>query len=166
MRLRAELMPGDIDEDLVTQLMDDLSTVEENNAPADELKAAVARLEAISEEDMTPHLATAVLTNYGDEWVRAALYISQIRPVDDVTRDELVEVLRRAYPDSDFDEPKRQAYMAIFDVNVPLPAASLLIYHPPEYPPESQVGPMLDYYPTPDQIVDWIFDPKDISLLS
>ncbi len=155
-------MPGDIDEDLIPHLMDDLSTVEENNAPAGELNAAIARLESISDEAITQDRATAILTNFGDEWVRAALHTSQIRPVDDVARDELVEVLRRAVPGSEFDEPRRQAYRKIFNVNVPLPDAWYLLF----YPPKSRTGPISGYNPTPEQIVGWIFDPEDLSLLS
>ena len=162
MKLRPQLMPAKIDKSLIPPLLDDLSTVEENSAPEDEVNAAIARLQAISDEDITPAFAAVILTNYDAQWVRAALYKSQIRPVDNVTRDELLEVLRRGEPGFGRDEARRQAYREIFDVNVPLPSAWYLMFYPPEPHDESISG----YNPTREQIVDWIFDPHDISLLS
>jgi hypothetical protein len=68
-----------------------------------------------------------------------------------------LEILRRANPAK--GDPRCDAFMAIFDANVPLPNASNLIFYPLDYDAATnswgggrQMG---DYDPTPDQIVDW-----------
>jgi hypothetical protein len=92
-----------------------------------------------------------------DTWVRGILYSQGIRPCAGVTRAELVEVVRRALPQNRFAE--YEAYLAIFDANVPLPGASNLIFYPPDYDPTTNTWgggrPMGEYDPTPEQIVEW-----------
>lgn len=98
---------------------------------------------------------------YGAEehetWVRRLLFKTAIHPGSDVTRSELVEVVRRAMSVNGF--PDSVAYMEIFDANVPLPGASNLIFYPLDYDPATNTWgngkPMCDYDPSPEQIVDW-----------
>ena len=56
-----------------------------------------------------------------------------------------------------FDQ--HEAYMAVFDANVPLKRASNLIYYPPDYDPATNTWgggrPANEYDPTPEQIVEW-----------
>jgi len=101
---------------------------------------------------------------YGSEndanFVRRVLHKQRIGPVRDVSREELVEVVRRAM------KPDRaglhEAYMAVFDCNVPRPHASNLIFYPADYDYSSNTwggGKQLrDYDPSPEQIVDWALD--------
>lgn len=78
----------------------------------------------------------------------------------DVTREELVEIVRRAM------KPDRvglhEAYMVVFDCNVPRPHASNLIFYPADYDHCSDTWdggkPMSDYDPSPEQIVGWALD--------
>jgi hypothetical protein len=92
-----------------------------------------------------------------DTWVRRILYAQSIRPAAGVTRAELAEVVCRAMPQNGYAEC--EAYMAIFDANVPLPGASNLIFYPPDYDPATNTWgggrPMGEYDPTPEQIVEW-----------
>ncbi len=65
------------------------------------------------------------------DWVRRLLCYQQIQPADNVTREELIEVIRRAMPQSGFSN--YEAYMTVFDKNVPREGASNLIFYPPDY---------------------------------
>ncbi len=91
-------------------------------------------------------------------WVRRALHRERIKPAPDVTRAELVEVVRRAMPSNGFFD-QYEAYAAIFDANVPLAGASNLIFYPPDYDSATNTWgggrPIGVYDPTPEQIVDW-----------
>lgn len=95
------------------------------------------------------------------EWVRRILHDQHTKPVDDVTRDELIEIVRRAMPQNGHSQA--EAYMAIFDKNVPRPVASNLIFYPPDFDVATNTwdgGRMIgEYNPTPEQIVDWALQP-------
>ncbi len=68
----------------------------------------------------------------------------------DVTREELIEVVRRAMPTSGDED--YEYYMEIFDANVAMPDASNLIFYPAEHDLDGEsIG---DYDPTPEEIVD------------
>jgi hypothetical protein len=92
-----------------------------------------------------------------DRWVRRVLYQRVITPAANVTPTELAEVVRRAMPAT--GDPDYEAYMAIFDANVPMPSASNLIFYPPDYDEHSNTWdcgrPIEEYDPTPEQIVEW-----------
>ena len=55
--------------------------------------------------------------------------------------------------------PDYEAYMAIFDANVPLANASNLIFYPLDYDAHTNTWgggrPIREYDPTPEQIVEW-----------
>jgi hypothetical protein len=101
---------------------------------------------------------------YGGEehetWVRRLLICEAVKPEANVTRDELAEIVRRAMPQN--GNPDYDAYMAIFDANVPRPRASALIYDPPDYDAATNTWgggrPMGEYNPTPEQIVEWALE--------
>jgi hypothetical protein len=91
-----------------------------------------------------------------EDFVRQAARPRPI-PVPGVTRAELVEVVRRAMPQN--GDPDYEAYMEIFDANVPLPCASGLIFWPSDYEPGTNTWgggrQMGEYDPTPEQIIEW-----------
>jgi hypothetical protein len=93
-----------------------------------------------------------------ESWVRRVLYRRRTNAVPDVTRAELAEVVRRAMPQNEFFA-SHEAYMAIFDANVPLDGASNLIYYPRDYDPGTNTWgggrPLGEYDPTAEQIVEW-----------
>jgi hypothetical protein len=92
------------------------------------------------------------------DWVRRLLFAQQIKPAPGVTREELAEVVRRAMPQNEFFG-EHEAYMAVFDANVPLMKASNLIFYPLDYDSATNTWgggrPMGEYNPTPEQIVEW-----------
>ena len=97
-----------------------------------------------------------------DDWVRRVLTRPLVKAVPDVTREELVEIARRAMCfEPDFPN---EAYMLIFDANVPLPNASNLIFCPPDYNAQTNTWdggrPIWEYDPTPAQVVEWALNPK------
>jgi hypothetical protein len=91
------------------------------------------------------------------DWVRRILYEQQTTPAAGVTREELIEIVRRAMPQNGYAD--YQAYMEIFNKNAPRPDASNLIFYPPDYDEATNTwgdGRMMgEYDPTPEQIVDW-----------
>jgi hypothetical protein len=155
--LRRELMPPTLDEALVSRLA-----------------KLAARLDGahpgLCEEDLAEfnRLAGASIPFeefqgiYGGEdhedYVRRMLYYQCIKPAAGVTREELAEVVRRAMPQNEYFS-QHEAYMAVFDANVPLTRASNLIFYPPDYDPATNTWgggrPVSLYDPTPDQIVEW-----------
>lgn len=156
MDLRPELTPPALDQAKVSRLAKLAATLDGAN-PGD------------WEEDLAEFnrlAGTALLIEdfqgiHGAEdhgtWVRRILVGKAVRPVPKVTHSELVEVVRRAMSPSDY--PDHEAYMAIFDANVPLPGASNLIFYPLDYDPATNSWgggrPMGEYDPTPEQIVEW-----------
>jgi hypothetical protein len=93
-----------------------------------------------------------------EDYVRRVLCYQRIKPALGVTRAELAEVVRRAMPQNEFFD-QHEAYMAVFDANVPLQGASNLIFYPPDYDAATNTWgsgrPMGEYEPTPEQIVEW-----------
>ena len=161
MDLRAKLMPPLLDEAKVSRLA--------------ELAADIDGAGPGQWEDILPEFNRIAGTTFAfeefqgiygaeehDTWVRRILVGQCVRPVPDVTRAELVEIIRRAMPQS--GDPAYEAYMAIFDANVPRPKASNLIFYPPDYDPATNTWgggrQMGEYDPTPEQIVDWALADK------
>lgn len=160
MNLRPELTPPVLDEDLVQRL----------SALADRLDGAYP---GQYDEDLAEfnRLAGTMLLHhefqgiYGGDtheaWVRRTLYSHLIKPAAKVTPDELVEVARRAIPTGESPD-QSSAYMAIFDANVPLAAASNLIFFPRDYDAATNTWgggrPMGEYRPTPEQLVVWALE--------
>ena len=92
-----------------------------------------------------------------DTWVRRVLYARCNSLAANVTLAELVEVVRRAMPQNGYAD--YEAYIAIFDANLPLPGASNLIFYPPDYDAATNTWgggrPIGEYDPSPEQIVEW-----------
>lgn len=159
MELRPELMPPALDERLVTRLADLAADLDGN--PDEEKRAEFNRL-AGTDIPMAEFQGI-----YGGEdhenYVRRVLYYRQIKPVPAVTKAELAEVVRRAMPQNGFFD-QHEAYMAIFDANVPLAAASGLIFYPPNDDALTNTWgdgrPISEYDPTPEQIVEWALAPR------
>jgi hypothetical protein len=156
MELRAELMPPVLDEARVRRLAQLASRLDG------------ARLgpweEDLAEFNRVAGTALAIRDFQGiygaeehENWVRRVLVWQAVRPVADIVRAELIEVVRRAMPQSGYED--REAYMAIFEANVPMPRASNLIFYPSDYDARTNTwdgGRSIGQYdPTPEQIVEW-----------
>jgi len=156
MELRRELTPPSLDERLVAQLAELADAIDGN--PSEALRA---KFNELAGTDLPMNAFQGV---YGSEdhanFVRRLLRKQRMKPVPDATREELAEIIRRAM------KPDRtglhEAYMALFDCNVPRPHASNLIFYPADYDHGSNTWgngkPMSDYDPSPEQIVEWALD--------
>jgi hypothetical protein len=161
MRLRPELMPPTHDEALVARLAKLADRLD--GARPGQCDDELAEFNRLAGTDIPLAEFQGI---YGGEdhetWVRRMLCYQQIKPAPGVTPEELAEVVRRAMPQNEFFD-QREAYMAIFDANVPLARASNLIFYPPDYNPATNTWgggrPMGEYDPTPEQIVKWALAP-------
>ena len=162
MELRPELMPPALDEQLVARLAKLAAHLDGD--PDEDMRAEFNRL-AGTDIPMAGFQGIYESEDH-DEYVRRVLYYQQINPAPDVTRAELVEVVRRAMPTNEFFD-QHQAYMTVFDANVPLERASNLIFYPPDYDTRTNTWgggrPMGEYDPTPEQIVEWALAPGGVS---
>ena len=158
MELRPELMPPTLDERLVARLAKLAAHLDGD--PDEEKRAEFNRL-AGTDIPMEEFQGISGGEDHAD-YVRRVLYYRLIKPAPGVTRAELAEVVRRAMPQNEFFD-QHQAYMAVFDANVPRAGASNLIFYPPDYDPRTNTWggglPMGEYDPTPEQIVEWALAP-------
>lgn len=156
MELRPELMPPPLDLALVARLSKLAADLDGAQSDRSDALAEFNRLAGTS-LPLDKFRDIYETENYED-FVRRMLYHQLIRPATDVTTTELVEVVRRAMPTNEFFG-QHEAYMAIFDANVPMAGASILIFCPPDDDAGViSVGrghALSDYNPTPEQIVEW-----------
>ena len=156
MDLRSELMPPPLDKALVDHLAHLAARLD--GAQPGECEDDLAEFNRLAGTDLPFSLFQGI---YGGQdhadWVKQVLYYRCIKPAAGVTREELIEVVRRAMPQN--GHPDDEVYQLIFDANVPLEGASNLIFYPPDYESETnsrQSGLLLsEYAPTAEQIVDW-----------
>lgn len=162
MELRAELMPPVLDEAKVSRLAELAADIDgAGRGQWEDILSEFNRIAgtAFAFEDFQGIYGA----EEHDIWVRRILVGQTVRPVPGVTRAELVEIVRRAMPQS--GDPAYEAYMAIFDAHVPRRKASNLIFYPPDYDAATNTWgggrQMGEYDPTPEQIVDWAMADKD-----
>jgi hypothetical protein len=152
MELRRELTPPQLDEQLVERLAQLANSIDGNPS-----QALCDEFNKLAGTELSVSVFQGV---YGSEnhanFVRRVLRKQRIKPVHDVTREELVEIVRRAMkPDRD---GLHEGYMAVFECNVPRPHASNLIFYPADYDSDNDTWgggkPISDYDPSPEQVVD------------
>ena len=154
MELRQSLLPPVLDDTLVSRLADLAATLDGSPESAcDDMLAQFSQLSGCK----IPYSHFQGISG-GEEhetWVRRVLISEYAVPTENVTRDELVEIARRAMPQNGFVD--HEAYMEILDCN--LPETSNLIFYPADYDSSTNTwgdGKMMgEYDPTPEQIIDW-----------
>ena len=160
MDLRPELRPPQLDEALVARLA---RLADQLDGDRDEEKRSEFNQLAGTDIPMIEFQGVSGGMSH-EEFARRVLYWRLIKPVSDATREELAEVVRRAMPRNEFFD-EHEAYMAIFEANVPLEGASNLIYYPPDYDEVTNTWgggrPLAEYDPSPEQIVEWALDPRE-----
>lgn len=160
MKLRPQLEPPKVDEQLAGRLAELAAKID--GARPGEWDDWLAEFNQLANTSIPFEHFQGI---YGGEdhieWVRRILHDQLTKPVDDVTREELIEIVRRAMPQNGYSDA--EAYMAILDKNVPRSKASNLIFYPPDYDDATNTwggGRMMGQYnPTPEQIVDWALQP-------
>lgn len=93
-----------------------------------------------------------------DEFAAEASLPVPVR-VSDITREELIEIIRLA---KDSKWPNDLYYSALFDLNVPMPGASNLLYYPENWKSGQEIS---KYDPSPEEIVERATDPSNIIAL-
>ena len=160
MELRPQLEPPKIDEQLAARLAELAASID--GARPGEWGEWLAEFNQLANTSIPfEHFQGIYGGEEHIEWVRRVLHDKYMKPVNDVTRDELIEIVRRAMPQNGYADA--EAYMAILDKNVPRSGASDLIFYPPDYDDATNTwggGRMIgEYDPTPEQIVDWALQP-------
>ena len=140
MELRPELMPPELDEALVARLAKLAARLD--GARPGQWEEDLAEFNRLASTNIPFEEFQGI---YGGEehedYVRRVLCYRLIKPVPDVTRAELAEIVRLAMPTTNEFFGQHEAYMAIFDANVPLEGASNLIFYPPGLrPSDKHVG--------------------------
>jgi hypothetical protein len=161
MDLQPELMPPPLDESLVARLAKLAARLD--SARPGQWEDDLAEFNRLAGTSIPFEQFQGI---YGGEdhedYVRRVLYYQRIKTAAGVTQTELAEVVRRAMPQNEFFD-QHEAYMAVFDANVPLQGASNLILYPPDYDAGTNTWgggrPMGEYEPTPEQIVEWALAP-------
>lgn len=156
MDLRPELVPVPIDDARRGAVRAGILQIEAALDRREEAADLIRTFNTFTGRDYDEHMFRHYWRSVSlDDFVRQAAR-PKPAPVPDVTRAELAEVVRRAMPgsgDSDYE-----AYMEIFDANVPAAWASGLIFYPPGYDAATNTWdggrPISEYDPTPEQIVD------------
>lgn len=157
MELRPELVPVPISDARRVAIGDRIRRIEEVIEAGENAAHLIREFNGFTGreygEDMFRNYWRAISL---DDFVRQAAR-PKPPPADGVTWAELVEVVRRAMPQN--GDSEYEAFMEVFDANVPLACASGLIFYPPDYEPatDARAGgrPVYEYDPTPEQIVEW-----------
>ncbi|MCA9028373.1 MAG: hypothetical protein KDA86_24390 [Planctomycetaceae bacterium] len=160
MELRPELLPPKLDDELVARLAELADTID--GARPGEWEKELEEFNRLAGTSI-PFLFQGI---YGgeshDEWVRRVLLYESTKLTADVTREELIEIVRRIISDEFFND--RDAYMALFDVNVGVEGAAMLLFDPPGYDQSTNTwggGRRMDEYdPTPEEVVDMALEKR------
>lgn len=149
MELRSELLPPLLDESLVKHLAEIADKLD--GAATGEWDEWLSEFNRLAETEIPIEDFQGI---YGGEchvdWVRRLLFEKLIRPAQNVTRDELIEVTRRAKPQN--GDPDFEAYERTLDVNTG-GRGSQLMFEPPDLDPSTNTwgnGRLLsEYDPSP-----------------
>ncbi|MGP3988412.1 hypothetical protein [Streptomyces sp. 3N207] len=127
MDLRPELLPPPVDRrrlEAISREIERISDLIARGEPADDAVAAFAGSTGhpYTPLDFAEYYGWRSLEDFAREAARPA------RPrVPDITRDELVEIVRRILA----DDAEVGYYLRLFEANVPHPRAADLLFHPP-----------------------------------
>ncbi len=116
MELRPQLEPPKIDEQLAARLAELAADID--GARPGEWDEWLAEFNQLANTSIPfEHFQGIYGGEEHIEWVRRILHDQHSKPVDDVTRDELIEIVRRAMPQNGYLEA--EAYMAVLDKKCP-----------------------------------------------
>lgn len=148
MELRPELMPPPLDEAKVARLAELASRIDGANPGQWEDELAEFNREAGTNLGF-PDFQGIYGGQDHDTWVRKVLAERYQRRLPDITRAELVELVRRVM-EAEGTEHEIDFWLDMLALNIPDPEVSDLIYWPGEYFGDGDNSREL----TPDQVVD------------
>ncbi|MGC4985905.1 hypothetical protein ACLQ18_35715 [Streptomyces sp. DT193] len=141
MNLRPELLPASVSRQRLEELCTEVERIADLLKTAPEAAGeAIAAFNAMTGHDyealdFAEYYGSRSLEEFAREAARPA------RPVvADITRDELVEIVRRlsmAGPESDY-------YLRLLEANVPHPRVSNLVFHPSEHLRDASAEQIVD----------------------
>ncbi|WP_229864811.1 bacteriocin immunity protein [Streptomyces spinoverrucosus] len=145
MDLRSELRPPPVDQEQLDEICSEIERISDliaRGGPADDAVAAFNQKTGHEYTilDFAEYYGWRSLEDFTREAARPAW-----PKVPDITRDELVEIVRRILA----NDPEARFYLRLFEVNVPHPRAADLIFHPPaelqDAPAETVTDAALSY---------------------
>ena len=147
MQLRPQLEPASLDENLVQRLTW-LANNLDGEQNASQIQEWLAEFNALAATDKSWEDFQEIYGSQNhDEWVKSVLLRQRVAALPDITRDELIELVRRIVANPG-GESETDFYLAILKANVPYHGVSALIYrHSPQF---GDVAREL----TPEQIVE------------
>lgn len=131
MDLRRELMPPELDEQLVSKLCELSEDIDCGERDLTEHLVIEFNRLAATEFDFRDFQGIYGAQDH-NTWVRKVLYEPYIQPVADVTKDELVEMARRGM-ECEGAEHDVDFWLLMLEVNIPNERVMDLIFHPGVY---------------------------------
>lgn len=153
MQLRPALEPSSLDTKLVERLTWLADNLDGEQNPA-QIRAWLAEFNAKANTDLHWQDFQEIY-GYQDhvEWVKSALLRQRVAVVPDISRDELIELVRRIQADPG-GESETDFYSKMLEENVPYQGVSDLIFWPNVHFGDDDISRQL----TPEQIVDIALD--------
>ncbi|MFE0629787.1 bacteriocin immunity protein [Streptomyces sp. NPDC058864] len=149
MDLRAELLPPPVTPERLAEVAREIERIAGLTGCGEAAEKAVAAFNERTGHDYRPSDFARYDASRGlEEFAREAARPARPR-VADITREELVEIVRRV--DADPAGEDTDYYLLLFDCNTPHPRACDLLFHPPagleDAPPGRVVDAALAYRP-------------------
>jgi hypothetical protein len=130
MELRPQLLPPAVAADRLAAVQARITTIRDLLDRGDpRAAAAIAALNDATGHDHTAEDLRDGCAGLELDELAALAAAPPVRPVPGITRDELVEIVRRIMA----GDPHTDFYVALFDANVVMPGPSGLIFHPPAH---------------------------------
>ncbi|WP_326573084.1 bacteriocin immunity protein [Actinacidiphila glaucinigra] len=129
MDLRPELLPPPVSPERLAEVAREIERIEDLVGAGEPAKKAVAAFDERTGHDyLLSDFAWYGASRNLEEFAREAARPARPR-VADITREELVEIVRRVEDDPAGEDT--DYYLLLFDCNTPHPRASGLLFHPP-----------------------------------
>ncbi|MEG0558099.1 MAG: hypothetical protein RR574_16785 [Comamonas sp.] len=155
--LRSELMPPALDESLVARLAKFAEEIDCGHPEQTRNQVAAFNQQAMTELEFVDFQGI-----YGgqshDTWVRKVLASPYERRVENITKQELIEMARRVMA-HDGDEHAVEFWLSMREINIPNDRISDLIFWPDEYFDDANYAQHL----SPEQIIEIALVDRDVS---
>jgi hypothetical protein len=154
MALRAELFLKPVSHEHVDRIRGAVNNILSGLHRGEDVGERIKLLTDLTGREYIPSDFEEIEARMSEEDFVCEAALPAARIVPDITRDELIEIVRLAMT---VDPQDARYYCDLFDKNVPMPGASSLIHWPEDMKDwyrRHPDGSMSDYNPTPEEIVD------------